>query len=161
MQDRGNASLPVDMVKILKTQDENYVRMMRAAGLKVRHVCYLSPNAVSYSAMIYRKLRNLEIASRSSLTSSLRASLLVYTKTMTPALVKKNLRSSGRRVLLRDRPRSGISEDHHDLRRNTLYSLRMRRKVCIDDLLARAYTLIPCSTTIRNETDSRFLDILP
>lgn len=41
MQDRGNASLPVDMVKILKTQDENYVRTMRAAGLKVRFVCYL------------------------------------------------------------------------------------------------------------------------
>ena len=36
IQDRGNASLPVDMVKILKTQDENYVRTMRAAGLKVR-----------------------------------------------------------------------------------------------------------------------------
>ncbi|KAH9065759.1 u3 small nucleolar RNA-associated protein 11 [Lactarius vividus] len=34
IQDRGNASLPVDMVKILKTQDENYVRTMRAAGLK-------------------------------------------------------------------------------------------------------------------------------
>ena len=42
MQDRGNVSLPVDMVKILKTQDENYVRTMRAAGLKVRPVCYLS-----------------------------------------------------------------------------------------------------------------------
>jgi len=36
VQDRGNVSLPVDMVKILKTQDENYVRTMRAAGLKVR-----------------------------------------------------------------------------------------------------------------------------
>ncbi|KAF8274105.1 small-subunit processome [Lactarius quietus] len=34
IQDRGNASLPVDMVKLLKTQDENYVRTMRAAGLK-------------------------------------------------------------------------------------------------------------------------------
>ncbi|KAI0308192.1 u3 small nucleolar RNA-associated protein 11 [Multifurca ochricompacta] len=34
VQDRGNASLPVDMAKILKTQDENYVRTMRAAGLK-------------------------------------------------------------------------------------------------------------------------------
>jgi hypothetical protein len=36
VQDRGNVSLPVDMVKILKTQDENYVRTMRVAGLKVR-----------------------------------------------------------------------------------------------------------------------------
>ena len=36
IQDRGNSSLPVDMVKILKTQDENYIRTMRTAGLKVR-----------------------------------------------------------------------------------------------------------------------------
>lgn len=41
MQDRGNASLPVDIVKILKTQDENYVRTMRAGGSKVRSVYYL------------------------------------------------------------------------------------------------------------------------
>lgn len=27
--------MPEDLVKILKTQDENYVRTMRAAGLKV------------------------------------------------------------------------------------------------------------------------------
>ncbi|KAJ7103305.1 u3 small nucleolar RNA-associated protein 11 [Mycena belliarum] len=32
--DRGNVALPQDMVKVLKTQDENYVRTMRAAGLK-------------------------------------------------------------------------------------------------------------------------------
>jgi len=36
VQDRGNVALPVDIVKVLKTQDENYVRTMRAAGLKVR-----------------------------------------------------------------------------------------------------------------------------
>ncbi|KAI0039097.1 u3 small nucleolar RNA-associated protein 11 [Auriscalpium vulgare] len=34
VQDRGNASLPVDMVKVLKGQDENYIRTMRTAGLK-------------------------------------------------------------------------------------------------------------------------------
>ncbi|KAL5519258.1 hypothetical protein ACEPAH_941 [Sanghuangporus vaninii] len=34
VQDRGNEALPVDFVKILKTQDENYIRTMRAAGLK-------------------------------------------------------------------------------------------------------------------------------
>ncbi|KAL5494964.1 hypothetical protein ACEPAI_426 [Sanghuangporus weigelae] len=34
IQDRGNEALPVDFVKILKTQDENYIRTMRAAGLK-------------------------------------------------------------------------------------------------------------------------------
>ncbi|KAJ7446427.1 u3 small nucleolar RNA-associated protein 11 [Mycena galericulata] len=32
--DRGNTALPQDIVKVLKTQDENYVRTMRAAGLK-------------------------------------------------------------------------------------------------------------------------------
>ncbi|KAJ7246299.1 small-subunit processome [Mycena haematopus] len=32
--DRGNVALPQDIVKVLKTQDENYVRTMRAAGLK-------------------------------------------------------------------------------------------------------------------------------
>ncbi|TFK94416.1 small-subunit processome [Polyporus arcularius HHB13444] len=34
VQDRGNEALPVDIVKVLKTQDENYLRTMRAAGLK-------------------------------------------------------------------------------------------------------------------------------
>ncbi|KAG6817733.1 hypothetical protein H0H87_004524 [Tephrocybe sp. NHM501043] len=34
IKDRGNTALPTDVVKVLKTQDENYVRTMRAAGLK-------------------------------------------------------------------------------------------------------------------------------
>ncbi|KAI0931256.1 hypothetical protein AcW1_001293 [Taiwanofungus camphoratus] len=34
VQDRGNVALPVDIVKVLKTQDENYLRTMRTAGLK-------------------------------------------------------------------------------------------------------------------------------
>ncbi|KAF9015591.1 small-subunit processome [Cyathus striatus] len=34
VKERGNVALPTDVVKILKTQDENYVRTMRAAGLK-------------------------------------------------------------------------------------------------------------------------------
>ncbi|KAF8898965.1 small-subunit processome [Infundibulicybe gibba] len=34
VKDRGNVALPTDIVKVLKTQDENYVRTMRAAGLK-------------------------------------------------------------------------------------------------------------------------------
>ncbi|EJD03662.1 u3 small nucleolar RNA-associated protein 11 [Fomitiporia mediterranea MF3/22] len=34
VQDRGNTALPTDFIKILKTQDENYIRTMRAAGLK-------------------------------------------------------------------------------------------------------------------------------
>ncbi|PBK76723.1 small-subunit processome [Armillaria solidipes] len=34
VKERGNIALPVDMVKVLKTQDENYIRTMRAAGLK-------------------------------------------------------------------------------------------------------------------------------
>ena len=35
IKDRGNVALPVDIVKVLKTQDENYVRTMRSTGLKV------------------------------------------------------------------------------------------------------------------------------
>ena len=35
VQDRGNVSLPIDMVKVLKSQDENYIRTMRLVGLKV------------------------------------------------------------------------------------------------------------------------------
>jgi len=34
IQDRGNVAMPVDMVKILKTQDENYVRTMRNSNTK-------------------------------------------------------------------------------------------------------------------------------
>ncbi|KAI5121153.1 hypothetical protein M0805_007151 [Coniferiporia weirii] len=34
IQDRGNSSLDVDIAKVLKTQDENYIRTMRAVGLK-------------------------------------------------------------------------------------------------------------------------------
>ncbi|KAF7436576.1 hypothetical protein PC9H_003409 [Pleurotus ostreatus] len=34
IKERGNVALPTDMVKVLKTQDENYVRTARAAGLK-------------------------------------------------------------------------------------------------------------------------------
>ncbi|KAF8221666.1 small-subunit processome [Tricholoma matsutake] len=34
IKDRGNTALPTDIVKVLKTQDENYIRTMRAAGLK-------------------------------------------------------------------------------------------------------------------------------
>lgn len=35
MQERGNQALPTDIVKVLKSQDENYIRTMRTAGLKV------------------------------------------------------------------------------------------------------------------------------
>ncbi|KAL1748992.1 small-subunit processome [Schizophyllum fasciatum] len=34
LKDRGNTSLPVDFVKLLKTQDENYVRTMRSSNSK-------------------------------------------------------------------------------------------------------------------------------
>ncbi|KAF5388506.1 hypothetical protein D9757_004604 [Collybiopsis confluens] len=34
LKDRGSVALPTDVVKVLKTQDENYVRTMRAANLK-------------------------------------------------------------------------------------------------------------------------------
>lgn len=35
IKDRGNTALPVDIVKVLKTQDENYVRTMRTSNAKV------------------------------------------------------------------------------------------------------------------------------
>lgn len=38
IQSRGNAALPTDIVKVLKTQDENYVRTMRASGIKVYNI---------------------------------------------------------------------------------------------------------------------------
>lgn len=41
VKDRGNVALPTDIVKVLKTQDENYVRTIRAAGLKVRMLYWL------------------------------------------------------------------------------------------------------------------------
>lgn len=44
IQDRGNVALPTDIVKVLKTQDENYVRTMRAANLKV---CQSSQNSIA------------------------------------------------------------------------------------------------------------------
>ncbi|KIK30314.1 hypothetical protein PISMIDRAFT_58857, partial [Pisolithus microcarpus 441] len=34
IQERGNKPMPMDMVKLLKTQDEGYIRTMRATGLK-------------------------------------------------------------------------------------------------------------------------------
>ncbi|KAF9269994.1 small-subunit processome [Marasmius fiardii PR-910] len=34
VKSRGNVALPTDMVKVLKTQDENYVRTMRASNMK-------------------------------------------------------------------------------------------------------------------------------
>lgn len=41
MKDRGNVAIPTDMVRVLKTQDENYIRTMRASGMKViRHLLF-------------------------------------------------------------------------------------------------------------------------
>lgn len=34
VHDRGNVALPADIIKVLKTQDENYVRTLRASGSK-------------------------------------------------------------------------------------------------------------------------------
>ena len=36
VQDRGNTPMPMDMVKLLKSQDEGYVRTIKTVGLKVR-----------------------------------------------------------------------------------------------------------------------------
>lgn len=40
VQDRGNVALPLDMVKVLKTQDENYIRTMRTSNLKVSKLAF-------------------------------------------------------------------------------------------------------------------------
>ena len=47
-KDRGNQALPADIIKVLKTQDENYLRTTRAAGQKVRVLPFhdLSPLTV-------------------------------------------------------------------------------------------------------------------
>lgn len=36
VKDRGNIAMPVDMVKLLKSQDEGYIRTIKTVGLKVR-----------------------------------------------------------------------------------------------------------------------------
>ena len=36
VKDRGNAPMPMDMVKLLKSQDEGYIRTIKTVGLKVR-----------------------------------------------------------------------------------------------------------------------------
>ena len=36
VQDRGNVALPTDIVKVLKSQDANYIRTMRTTNAKVR-----------------------------------------------------------------------------------------------------------------------------
>ena len=56
-KDRGNVSLPVDVVKVLKTQDENYVRTMRMAGLKVCVLIRLCRHLIDASVLLlFRKL---------------------------------------------------------------------------------------------------------
>lgn len=36
VKDRGNTSMPMDMVKLLKSQDQGYIQTIKAVGLKVR-----------------------------------------------------------------------------------------------------------------------------
>ena len=36
VKDRGHTAMPMDMVKLLKSQDEGYIRTVKAVGLKVR-----------------------------------------------------------------------------------------------------------------------------
>ena len=50
VKDRGNVSMPMDMVKLLKTQDEGYVRTMRANGLKACIPCVLRTNQSTHSS---------------------------------------------------------------------------------------------------------------
>ena len=48
VKDRGNTSMPMDMVKLLKTQDEGYVRTIKTVGLKVR-LSTLSSRSIVHS----------------------------------------------------------------------------------------------------------------
>jgi U3 small nucleolar RNA-associated protein 11 len=55
VKDRGNASMPMDMVKLLKTQDEGYVRTMRANGLKACILFVLHTNSSTDSSIENRE----------------------------------------------------------------------------------------------------------
>lgn len=52
VKDRGNTALPTDFVKVLKTQDENYVRTMRLSNMKVHSV----PVSLYHAYIAFRKL---------------------------------------------------------------------------------------------------------
>jgi hypothetical protein len=51
VQDRGNVALPMDTVKLLKTQDENYVRTQRAIELNVSYPLLYSSISSSSSRL--------------------------------------------------------------------------------------------------------------
>ncbi|KAK1228511.1 hypothetical protein PQX77_008451 [Marasmius sp. AFHP31] len=57
VKDRGNVALPTDMIKVLKTQDENYVRTMRASNMKLkdRH----SPSSTQKIDKLKNQLSNI------------------------------------------------------------------------------------------------------
>ncbi len=57
VKERGNVALPIDMVKVLKTQDENYIRTMRAAGLKVLSQVYVQPLCLNVCSQKIDKIK--------------------------------------------------------------------------------------------------------
>ena len=58
MKSRGNASLPTDMVKVLKSQDGNYIRAVRQSGLKVSFCDGpISPNETNHLIQKIDKLK--------------------------------------------------------------------------------------------------------
>ena len=60
VKDRGNVALPIDIVKVLKTQDENYIRTMRLANLKVYSMVSLL-NVRSVDMQVPRKSTNSRV----------------------------------------------------------------------------------------------------
>lgn len=52
VQERGNTAMPIDMVKLLKTQDEGYIRTMKNLGLKVRAPPLPSPRSHVFTRVI-------------------------------------------------------------------------------------------------------------
>ena len=73
VQDRGNVALPADMVKVLKSQDEAYIRTMRAMGMKVSRILSAvnAARGLTSASMVFQKIEKLK-SQLSSLADLLR-----------------------------------------------------------------------------------------
>lgn len=67
VKDRGNTSMPMDMVKLLKSQDEGYIRTIKTVGLKVR--CSPSPSSVTHLPQKIDKIKR-QLTDLANLVSS-------------------------------------------------------------------------------------------
>lgn len=60
MQDRGNPALPTELVKVLKTQDENYIRTVRAENLRVR-LNLLYPGNLVINRLVPQRIDDIKL----------------------------------------------------------------------------------------------------